>query len=109
MRKAFQTDLSDEEWEILEPHLPVPKAPGRPRLHPLREILNAVFYVVRGGCAWRLLPHDLERRGGPSTTTSGPGASTAPESGCTKPFAGGRGFGSDETRSPAPASSTARA
>jgi putative transposase len=59
MRKAYQTDLSDEEWEILEPHLPVPKAPGRPRLHPLREILNAVFYVVRGGCAWRLLPHDF--------------------------------------------------
>jgi putative transposase len=58
MRKAYQTDLSDEEWEILEPHLPVPKAPGRPRLHPLREILDAVFYVVRGGCAWRLLPHD---------------------------------------------------
>jgi len=43
MRRAYQTDLSDEEWEILEPHLPVPEAPGRPRLHPLREILNAVF------------------------------------------------------------------
>jgi putative transposase len=70
MRRAYQTDLSDEEWEVLEPHLPVPRAPGRPRLHPLREILDAVFYVVRGGCAWRLLPHDLERRGGPSTTTS---------------------------------------
>jgi len=41
------------------PYLPLPKAPGRPRLHPLREILDAVFYVVRGGCAWRLLPHDF--------------------------------------------------
>ena len=59
MRRAYQSDLSDEEWEVLEPHLPVPPAPGRPRIHPLREILNAVFYMVRGGCAWRLLPHDF--------------------------------------------------
>jgi putative transposase len=59
MRRAYQTDLSDEEWEILKPYLPVPRASGRPRLHPLREILDAVFYVVRGGCAWRLLPHDF--------------------------------------------------
>ena len=59
MRRAYQTDLSDEEWEVLKPHLPIPKASGRPRLHPLREILDAVFYVVRGGCAWRLLPHDF--------------------------------------------------
>ena len=59
MRRAYQSDLSDEEWEVIEPHLPHPRAPGRPRLHPLREILNAVFYVVRGGCAWRLLPHDF--------------------------------------------------
>jgi putative transposase len=52
MRRAYQTDLSDEEWEILKPYLPVPRASGRPRLHPLREILDAVFfYVVRGGCA----------------------------------------------------------
>ena len=59
MRRAYQTDLSDEEWEVIESHLPVPRALGRPRLHPLREILDAVFYVVRGGCAWRLLPHDF--------------------------------------------------
>jgi transposase len=62
MRRAYQSDLSDEEWEVLKPYLPVPQAPGRPRLHPLREILNAVFYVVRGGCAWRLLPHDFPPR-----------------------------------------------
>ena len=61
MRTAYRSDLSDEEWEVLEPpHLPVPRAPGRPTLHPLREILDdAGFYVVRGGCAWRLLPHDF--------------------------------------------------
>jgi putative transposase len=59
MRKAYQTDLSDAEWSCLELHLPAPKADGRPRLHHLREILDAIFYVVRSGCAWRLLPHDF--------------------------------------------------
>jgi putative transposase len=59
MRKAYQTDLSDAEWSYIEPYLPIPKAPGRPRMHPLREILDAVFYIVRSGCAWRLLPHDF--------------------------------------------------
>ncbi len=59
MRKTYQTDLSDSEWARIEPHLPVPQAPGRPRVHPLREILNAIFYIVRSGCAWRLLPHDF--------------------------------------------------
>jgi len=59
MRKAYQSDLSDEEWSFLEPLLPVPKTTGRPKMHSTREILNAVFYIVRGGCAWRLLPHDF--------------------------------------------------
>ncbi len=59
MRRAYPTDLSDAEWALIEPHLPAPEASGRPRVHPLREILNAVFYVGRGGCAWRLLPHDF--------------------------------------------------
>ena len=59
MRKIHTTDLSDAEWACMEPYLPAPSAPGRPRVHPLREILDAVFYVVRGGCAWRLLPHDF--------------------------------------------------
>jgi putative transposase len=59
MRKAYQSDLSNAEWSCLEPHLPAPKATGRPKMHATREILNAIFYVVRGGCAWRLLPHDF--------------------------------------------------
>ena len=59
MRSAYQTDLSDAEWSYIEPNIPTPKAPGRPRVHPLREILNAIFYIVRSGCAWRLLPHDF--------------------------------------------------
>ena len=59
MRKAYQSDLSDAEWSFLESHLPAPNATGRPKTHPTREILNAVFYIVRGGCAWRLLPNDF--------------------------------------------------
>src|ERR671922_1926629 len=59
MRRAYQTDLSDAEWSYVEPHVPTPKAPGRPRVHALREILDAIFYIVRSGCAWRLLPHDF--------------------------------------------------
>jgi putative transposase len=59
MRRAYQTDLSDAEWSYVKPHIPAPKAPGRPRVHPLREILDAIFYIVRSGCAWRLLPHDF--------------------------------------------------
>jgi putative transposase len=57
--KAYSTDLTDAEWQRIEPHLPVPLAGGRPRLHSLREILNAIFYILRAGCVWRLLPHDL--------------------------------------------------
>ena len=59
MRRAYLTDLSDAEWECIEGLLPTPENEGRPRLHSLREILNAIFYVVRSGCAWRLLPHDF--------------------------------------------------
>ncbi len=60
MRRAYQTDLSDTEWACLKAHLlATPKTTGRPRVHDPREILDAVFYVVRSGCAWRLLPHDF--------------------------------------------------
>ena len=59
MRRPYPTDLSDAEWFCIEPYLPTPKAPGRPRVHSLREILNAIYYIVRSGCAWRLLPHEF--------------------------------------------------
>jgi putative transposase len=61
MRKPYPTDLSDEEWKYIEPHVPGPKGHhGRPRIHSLREILNAIFfYVLRSGCQWRMLPHDF--------------------------------------------------
>jgi putative transposase len=59
MRKAYQTDLTDAEWSCLESYIPAPKPNGRPRIYPLREILDAIFYVLKSGCAWRLLPHDF--------------------------------------------------
>jgi putative transposase len=58
-RPAYATDLTDEEWQILEPLLPPEKTGGRPRKYPLREVINGIQYVLRGGCAWRLMPHDL--------------------------------------------------
>jgi putative transposase len=61
MRKPYPTDLSDAEWNRIEPHMPASKGHGRPRTHSLREILDAIFYVLRSGCQWRLLPHDFPR------------------------------------------------
>jgi putative transposase len=58
-RLTYTTDLTDKEWQILEPLLPPGKAGGRPRKYPMREVLNGIQYVLRGGCAWRLIPHDL--------------------------------------------------
>jgi putative transposase len=59
MRRAYQTDLSDAEWSCLEPHFPAPKSNGRSRIYTLHEILDAIFYMLKSGCAWRLLPHDF--------------------------------------------------
>jgi len=78
MRKAYQTNLSDTEWSCLESHLPAQAANGCPRLHSLREILDTIFYVLKSGYAWRLLPHDFPTAGRPSITTSASGAWTAP-------------------------------
>jgi transposase len=58
----YETDLTDAEWALIEPLLPEPYARGRPRRWPAREILNGIFYVLRGGIAWRLLPSDLPPR-----------------------------------------------
>ena len=58
-RTVYPTDLTDAEWIILEPLVPPPKPGGRPAKYPRREIINAIRYVLRTGCAWRLLPHDL--------------------------------------------------
>ena len=58
-RRSYASDLSDREWQILEPLLPIEKPGGRHRADPMREIINAIQYLLRNGCAWRALPHDL--------------------------------------------------
>jgi putative transposase len=57
--KRYPTDLSDDEWRCIRPQLPDPTGQGRPRLHGLRAILDAVFYVLKSGCPWRWLPRDF--------------------------------------------------
>jgi len=57
--KRYPSDLTDAEWEWFEPQLPPPKTGGRPIEHPRRVIANAIFYIVRSGCSWRMLPKDL--------------------------------------------------
>jgi putative transposase len=58
-RQSYATDLSDREWAIVEPLVPPEKTGGRPCTWERREICNAIFYVLRSGNAWRLLPHDF--------------------------------------------------
>jgi putative transposase len=55
-RRAYPTDLTDSEWEQIKPLLP---SAERKRKHSLREVVNALFYQVRSGGAWRMLPHDF--------------------------------------------------
>src|ERR1700751_4508067 len=55
----YQSDVTDGEGRVMEPHLPQAKDTGRPRAWPMREIVNAIFYVMRSGCPWRQLPKDL--------------------------------------------------
>jgi hypothetical protein len=86
MRKPHPTDLSDVQWIYIEPHMPTPIGHGRPRIHSLREILNAIFYVLRSGCQWRLLPHDFPTDGQPFSTTTENGAWTALGRVLTEPF-----------------------
>jgi putative transposase len=57
--KPYPTDLSDKEWNLINHFVPEAKLGGRPEKYPKREILNGIFYILRGGCAWRLLPHDF--------------------------------------------------
>jgi putative transposase len=58
-RKAYPTDLTDEQWAILEPLIPSAKHGGRPREVDMREVVNTILYLNRAGCQWDMLPHDL--------------------------------------------------
>lgn len=57
-RRRYPSDLTDVQWRLLAPMLPSAKPGGRPRKHDLRDILDAIRYVLRGGIAWRSLPHE---------------------------------------------------
>ena len=58
MRKPYPSDLTDEQWAIIEPLIPIHSV-GRPRTNDMREVLNAIFDLNRSGCQWDMLPHDL--------------------------------------------------
>ena len=58
MPATYGTDITDEQWELIAP-LFAPAKKARPRIYGEREVLNAIFYVLRSGCQWRMLPHDL--------------------------------------------------
>ena len=58
-RKRYTSHLTDAEWNQLAPLIPPAKPGGRPRTIEIREVVNAIFYLLRSGCAWRLLPHDF--------------------------------------------------
>jgi len=59
-RNQYLTDINDKQWDIIENSIPWPaEARGRPCKWPIREILCAILYITRAGCAWRLLPHDF--------------------------------------------------
>jgi len=74
--KPYASDLSDAEWTLLEPLIPPAKAGGRPRSVNMRQILNGIFYVLRSGGAWRLLPMNIPP-GQPCMTTFASGATLA--------------------------------
>lgn len=67
MRKAYPSDLTDEQWAVLEPLIPPAKHGGRHRTVDMREVLNGIRYVNRTGCQWAAIPHDLP----PKSTTYG--------------------------------------
>src|SRR3712207_5622956 len=58
-RRRYPSDLTDAEGAVLAPLVPAPSPGGRPARHERREIVDAILYVLRGGIAWRALPHDF--------------------------------------------------
>jgi putative transposase len=62
-RRVYATDLTDAQWEILRTLLPPAPGGGRPRTTAMREVVNAILYVLRTGSAWHLLPHDFPPHG----------------------------------------------
>ena len=56
--KVYPSDVSDAQWKIICPLIPAAKPGGRPREAKMREIVNGILYMVRGGCSWRMLPKE---------------------------------------------------
>jgi transposase len=57
--QRYASNLSDAEWALIEPHMPAAKPLGRPRPTELRRVLDAILYITRTGCQWRMLPKDF--------------------------------------------------
>lgn len=58
-RQRYATDLTDGQWALIEPMIPPQKPGGRPRQVDMRDVINGILYLLRTGCSWRMLPHDL--------------------------------------------------
>lgn len=58
-RKPYPSDVTVGQWRLIKPSIPPSQWGGRPRAHDMREVVNAMWYVVRTGCSWRQLPHDF--------------------------------------------------
>jgi putative transposase len=59
-KKTYQSDLSENDWLKIEPHIPKPTTKrGRKRKHTFLDIINGIFYILRSGCQWRMIPHDF--------------------------------------------------
>jgi len=60
-RPHYRSDVTEAEWAILKEYIPAPLPGGRPASNNRREIVNAIFYVLRTGCGWEYLPHDFPK------------------------------------------------
>jgi putative transposase len=58
-RNPYPSDVTDEQWLLIESHIPPEKPGGRHRSVNMREVINGILYLNRTGCSWRMLPHDL--------------------------------------------------
>ena len=58
-RNPYPSDVTDEQWSLIESRIPPEKPGGRPRSVVIREVINGILYLNRTGCSWRMLPHDL--------------------------------------------------
>ena len=84
--RCYDTDLNDAAWAWIAPYLPAARAGGRPRTTDLRAVLNAIFYLLRTGCQWRLLAPLCSRARAPFTITFLPGKMWASWPNCNGRF-----------------------